>query len=85
MQLPATQSTTHVDRNRRAVISKQTGNISKSEGAEALPAVTRAGAGPKTELSSQTGPAPEQDVASPGWTERELTNPVLVRGGHGLE
>ena len=37
------------------------------------------GARPKTELASQTGPAPEPDVAITSRTERELTSPV--RGG----
>jgi hypothetical protein len=39
------------------------------------------GARPETELASQTGPAPEPDVASTSRMERELTCPV--RGGSG--
>jgi hypothetical protein len=38
---------------------------------------------PWTESASQTGPAPEPDMASTSRTERELTRPV--RGGSGSE
>ncbi len=36
-----------------------------------------AGADPETELTRQTGPEPEPDVASPSRTEREPTRPML--------
>ena len=39
--------------------------------------LTLAGAGPETELSSQSGPEPEPDVASPTRTELEPTGPTL--------
>jgi hypothetical protein len=37
----------------------------------------RGGAGPETELSSQTGPEPEPDTTNPSRTEREPTRPML--------
>ena len=71
-------SRTQVDRSRRAVTTCP----SRKE-REPYTRRTWTGAGPETELSSQTGPASEPDGASPSRAEREPSSPM--RDGPGSE
>jgi hypothetical protein len=63
------RSRTHVGRQRRAI------NTCPSRGTPHMADLDRS----QAQLASQTGPAPEPDVAMTSRTERELTSPV--RGG----